>query len=412
VPTTTTSPVLDVLDRIHVHDVDTHVMEPRDVWTSRISSKWGDLVPHVVRDEATGLEAWMIGDKMVCLVAQFSVAGWSEFWPSKPRNYEQAPAGAWQPEARLRWMDEQGVYSQILYPNLLAFYPNTFLTLDPELRLDCVRAYNDFQSEFCSTDPDRLIPLASLPWWDVEASVVELERCQAMGHKGVNLPWQFDKVGLPPLRDSHWEPLLKTSEEMGLSVNFHTAFNSGDENTRGIEQQVEALTSGRKVDSLVFAKVTSSSFMGNMNCIAELTFGRICHNYPTLKFVSVESGVGFVPYLLDHMDWQFQNTACFHDHPEMLLPSEYFRRQIYGSFWFERHLERFVDLYPDNFMFESDYPHPTSLSPGENTHAKGPRDTIVANLSGLSEELLVKVLQDNAANVYGLPKATEVAHVG
>jgi hypothetical protein len=81
----------------------------------------------------------------------------------------------------------------------------------------------------------------------------------------------------------------------------------------------------------------------------------------------------------------------------MLLPSEYFRRQIYGTFWFEYHVGRFVDLYPDNFMFETDYPHPTSLSPGPGTYAQGPRETIAENLSNLSEEHLVKVLHDDAA---------------
>ena len=33
----------DLFDRYKVIDVDTHVTEPRDVWTSRVSSKWFDL---------------------------------------------------------------------------------------------------------------------------------------------------------------------------------------------------------------------------------------------------------------------------------------------------------------------------------------------------------------------------------
>jgi predicted TIM-barrel fold metal-dependent hydrolase len=86
----------------------------------------------------------------------------------------------------------------------------------------------------------------------------------------------------------------------------------------------------------------------------------------------------------------------------MLLPSEYFIRQIYASFWFESGVERQIDLYPDNVMFESDFPHPTSLSPGPGSVALSPRETIEANLSNLDEITLRKVLHDTAAKVYRL----------
>jgi predicted TIM-barrel fold metal-dependent hydrolase len=134
----------------------------------------------------------------------------------------------------------------------------------------------------------------------------------------------------------------------------------------------------------------------------ELIMGRVCHKHPDIDFVSVESGFGYLPYLLEALDWQFKNSSARTAHGDMLLPSDYFRRQIYGTFWFEAQIGRQIELYPDNFMFESDYPHPTSLSPGPNTTAQGPRDTIIENLGDLSDETLVKVLQDNAARVYDL----------
>ena len=69
----------------------------------------------------------------------------------------------------------------------------------------------------------------------------------------------------------------------------------------------------------------------------------------------------------------------------------------------QRHVDRLVDLYPDNFMFESDYPHPTSLTPTAQCEAvKGPRETIESNLAALPGALLRKVLHDNAARVYDL----------
>jgi predicted TIM-barrel fold metal-dependent hydrolase len=388
----------DVLSTIRVHDVDTHISEPYDLWTSRVPRKWGDAVPHVrevpasVPRPADEFLAWI--DAQPC-------------WFTGARKITQAtggvPPGDFDPEtiagrsdprSRLAWMDRHGIHSQILYPNVLGFFVTAFLEMEPELGIACVKAYNDFQTEFASVDPERLVPIMNLPWWDMDAALAELDRCHAMGHKGLNLGWEFEKVGHPRLRDDYWEPLLKSAEERGLPVSFHIGFNSD------AVQTALGMTVTSKLDVATFA---AKLFTGNIHCIAELIMGRICERYPRLNFVSVESGCGFIPYLLDALDWQFLNGNAYRDYPTMLLPSEYFRRQIYGTFWFEKDIARFADLYPDNFMFESDYPHTTSLTPGdEYPFVKGPRDTIVAHLGGLGEELLRKVLQENAARVYGL----------
>jgi hypothetical protein len=118
----------------------------------------------------------------------------------------------------------------------------------------------------------------------------------------------------------------------------------------------------------------------------------------------VESGVGWIPSYLEAADWQFVNSQTRKEHPEYdLLPSEYFRRQIYGTFWFEG-TSAFDALreYPDNIMFETDFPHPTSLSPGPNSSAPNPKDMIDDELSQLPEDVLGKVLEGTATRVYGL----------
>ena len=383
-----------IAERVAVIDVDSHVLEPPDLWTSRLPAKWQDIAPRVVTDEASGQQRWNIGGHFAIGAATYARAEWKDYWPAGPTRFEDATRGAWDPAARLQWMDKVGVKAQVLYPNILGFHVANFLLYDEPMRLACIQAFNDFQTEFCETDPGRLLPLAYLPWWDLEASIVELERCVEMGHKGVNFGWQFENLGAPRLRDAHWHPLLSRMQEMGVSVNFHIGFGSMKEEEIRSAQEVMA-------ESLDMAKSTSLFMLGNAACIAELIFGRICHRYPTLKFVSVESGYGFIPYLLEAFDWQFSNSGARFEHPDMLLPSEYFRRQIYSSFWFERHsLNLLIDLYPDNVMFETDYPHATSLSPGDNTQAKSARETIQENLGGLPEETLAKVLHDTAAKVY------------
>ena len=93
------------------------------------------------------------------------------------------------------------------------------------------------------------------------------------------------------------------------------------------------------------------------------------------------------------------------EHPEYeLLPSEYFRRQIYGCFWFEdAGAKHTIDvLGPDNILFETDFPHPTSMSPGPASIAMRPDDYITATFAELPTETLRKVLHDNAARLYHL----------
>jgi hypothetical protein len=42
-------------------DADSHIIEPEDLFTSRVSAKWGDLVPHVRFDAEHEEDVWYIG---------------------------------------------------------------------------------------------------------------------------------------------------------------------------------------------------------------------------------------------------------------------------------------------------------------------------------------------------------------
>lgn len=372
----------EILSRLKIHDVDTHVTEPADLWTKRMPKKWGDRIPHMAVDPQTGQERWYVNAK------------------PGPKGFgltDIAPEdvlGGKDPEARLKWMDKNGIYSQILFPNIVAFFPMAMMEGELEWSIDCVRAYNEFQADFCSVDPKRLIPTANLPFWDIDASVEELKRCYDAGAKSVNFGSEFEKIGLPRMRDKHWAPVLNLAQEMDLAVNFHIGFNNEGPDL----EKVRAMT------SLDQAGWAAMFFCSNIDCVSELIMGRMCHDYPKLRFVSVESGVGWLPFLVDALDWQFLNNNLYREFPDMMLPSEYFRRQIYGTFWFETDIAHYAEMFPDNIMFESDYPHMTSLTPGDNyPYVDGPRETLIANLpEDMPEDLIVKLLQDNAAKVFNL----------
>jgi predicted TIM-barrel fold metal-dependent hydrolase len=386
----------DLFDTVRIIDTDTHVVEPYDLWTSRLSTKkWGDMVPHVQWVDEEQRDVWFFGTTPLVAAASSAMAGWPEFPPNQPQHLEDAAPETYDPVLRLKRMDQDGIYAQVLYPNVQGFGTGRFLALDdPELMLQCVQAYNDFLVDWSSTDPNRYIPIAALPFWDLDATVTEMKRAVDIGHRGITFSTAPEFYGSPHLTDPYWDTIWAAAQDLELSVNFH--IGSGDRSDK--DGPVDSMGASAK-----FASSTVKFFMGNVKGVADIIHGGICHRFPDLKFVSVESGVGWIPYALEAMDWNWRNAGVMQEHPEYeLLPSEYFRRQMYGCFWHETTTMRFAleTLGPDCILYETDFPHPTSMSPGPCSYAQAPLDFLRSNFSDLPAETLNKILHDNAAKLY------------
>jgi predicted TIM-barrel fold metal-dependent hydrolase len=385
-----------LFERFKVIDVDTHVSEPHDVWVDRVPKKWGDQVLHVRRDESTGKDHWYIGKDQGMATGIAAQAGFDGMLPDCPKTLDEAIPGSHNAHARLEYMDAEKIHAMVLYPNVGGFGSGSFLKLkDRELMLECVRAYNDWLIDWSSADSKRLIPVCALPFWDVPAAVKEIERCAKTGHKAVLFGSQPDVFGQPRLTDRHWDPIWTAAQDHDLSISFH--IGSGDASTILDGSQGIGVRTG-------LARMSSLLFFDNQRCLADIIFGGICHRFPKLKLVSVESGAGWLPSMLETFDWQWKNNWVRSEHPEYdLLPSEYFRRQVYGCFWFEESgIEKMIELYPDNLMYETDFPHPTSMAVGPKSAALHPADYAEKVLSKFPDAVLKKVLHDTAANVYNL----------
>ena len=384
-----------LFDQIRAIDTDTHITEPPDVRTSRVASKWGDAVPHV--EKLGGRDVWKIRDKVVGAPGFTTMAGFNGSIPDSPMGFDDIPKSSWDAHERLAHMDAEGIHAQVLYPNVGGFGSGGFLALqEPELMLECVRAYNDFLAEWCSADPNRLVPVAAMPFWDVNECVKEVERAVAKGHKAVLACSQPDTWGEPSLATPHWDPFWAAAQDAGVPISFH--IGSGDLS----DLLVDTIGIGARAN---FARVSSMIFMQNVTCMADILFGGVCHRFPELKLVSVESGVGWIRSYLEAADWQFVNSETRKEHPEYdLLPSEYFERQIYGCFWFEcEGLRSALETLPNNLMWETDFPHPTCQHPGlEGGRAEHPADYAERAFEGVPRATVEKVLHGTAASLYGL----------
>jgi predicted TIM-barrel fold metal-dependent hydrolase len=136
-------------------------------------------------------------------------------------------------------------------------------------------------------------------------------------------------------------------------------------------------------------------FVGNAKVVVNILCAGMLERFPALKIVSVESGGGWIPFILEALDYEMAENAPDELADFAMLPSEYFRRQIYATTWFERrNITSLIDaIGADNLLFETDFPHPTCLYPD-------PMKTADENLAALEPEDRRKILGENAAALY------------
>lgn len=395
---------MSVLDALPIVDVDSHVTEPRDLWTSRMSRQHAETVPRVVWDPIGGENRWKIGDVLLSPETEYSNAGWPEPFPAHPTTLEDADPACYDPSARLGALDSCGIFAQVLYPNLIGFDSLSFLEeLGPELANEAVRAYNDFIHEFASVDRNRLIPIAMLPYWDHDATIAELQRVSGLGFTGVLMGALLSRLGHRNLSDPSWDRVLSAVEETGQSINLHVSFNS-------MSRKVAEKSYERRTKAALAQRTNRVSFMKMLanppsitEAVADLILNGTFVRHPRLKVVSVESGFGQFPYLLDNLDWHWQTTGANDEHPDREMPSVYWFRHFYATFWFEHRTLRLLDEFQDNVMFETDFPHGTGVFPGPWGHNVTAREQARRNLAGaVSDEVAAKVLATNAAALYGI----------
>jgi predicted TIM-barrel fold metal-dependent hydrolase len=348
-----------------------------------------DRVPHVETDRR-GLQSWVVDGQLVTPVGATSVVDWPRPFPEFPPSYDDLHPGSYDAGARLDYLDEQGIVAQVLYPNVGGFGNQFFLRLDDaDLKLACVRAYNDFLTEWCSADPDRLLPITATPFWDIEATVAEIERCAEAGHRGVlftGAPQVFDE---PLLGDRHWDPLWAIASQLDLPVSFHIG---GGDMFKGFT--AERVTTHGMPATVAWQGV--KMFMENGIQLGDLLLSGVLPRFPDLRVVSVESGIGWVPFVLEAVDYMFNQALVSKERDDFEdLPSEYFRRQVFSTVWFESSgpLQLLDTIGADNVLFETDFPHPACLY--GSIQAKAAR-----LVEGHPDDVRDKVLHDNGAALY------------
>jgi uncharacterized protein len=288
-------------------------------------------------------------------------------------------------------MDRAGIWAQVVFPNNLGLGGQSVAnaSTDRSLLNTCVQVYNDYTAELQERSGGRLLPMAIMPAWNVDDSIREAQRAHGLGFRGVNITADPSDQGAPDLADRVWDPFWATCEELELPVHFHIG------NSDTAMSFYDKYAWGSHNESLKYAISGTLLFIGNARSVVNIICSGMLERHPGLQIVSVESGAGWIPFVLEALTYEMVENAPV-DHAALsLTPLEYFQRQMFATTWFERSDLAYLvaKLGEDRILFETDYPHPTCLYPDPLQHA-------AENMRELTPTAREKILSGNAVRLY------------
>jgi len=360
--------------------VDDHVVEPPDLWSSRLPSRYKEVGPRVELHPMAGApvlvggayveepgtegdpvawwfyEAQRYSVKRVIAAAGFAPEEIGMFGVT----YDQMRPGCWQPKARLADMDMNHVEASLCFPNYPRFCGQIFLKgSDRDLARLCVEAYNDWMvDEWCGDSGGRLIPLCLVPLWDAELAASEVRRNAARGVRAVAFSECPAWLGLPSIHSGYWDPFFRACDETGTVICMH--IGSGTKTF---------LTSDDAPETVGATGIFTNSVMSMIDWL----FSGVLVRHPNLKLLYAECQIGWIPYVIERVDDVWRTHGGWAQRGPKLAepPSTQYYRQIYSCFFKDSVGVRLLDVVGrDNICFEVDYPHQDSTWPSTEQVAR------------------------------------------
>jgi predicted TIM-barrel fold metal-dependent hydrolase len=358
---------------------DSHFVEPPEIWADRIDHEFKDRAPHLEKDPPghTGLF-------LVC--EDLSPTGGSAYFAAgvppeelaavMATGYEAAPAHVRDPAARLDAQDRDGVSAEVLYSS---YGMQLFHLADGRLRAACFRAFNDWAAEYCSHDRTRLCGIGLIDLDDVESGVAEVERIAGLGLKGAMI-WA-EPPGDRPYSHPDYERFWAAAQDLDMKLSLHSLTSRRPDSDPG---------SG----DILYRSVVLYQEVGRT--LADLVLHGVLERFPTLKFISAENEIAWLPFHLWRMDQLAEKLRPLTATHLPLAPSEYFNRQFFATFIEDPLLSSTLSsIGAGNIMWSSDFPHLASSWP--NSHA-----FVDKTLSGASARQRRLIAHDTVAGLYGI----------
>ena len=370
-----------------VVDADGHVLEPADTWIKYLEPAHRDRAIRIARDDQ-GYEVLLVdGRPLKTLRGQLGALGGIEMdtrellTRGQVSYAEGSPPGGYDPLARLRVMDTEGIDAVLLYPTIGICWEGH--VTDPALATAYTRAYNRWLVDFSRTEPRRLFPVAHISLLDPVGAVEETERARKDGCVGIYLSPDLAARGGRHFDDPVFARFWETAQDLEMPIAFHVVVRDRQWFRQWLRKDPSDGLFG-----FAFLAIDVMAAFTQMLCAG------MFERYPRLRCAVLEAGSNWIAAWLDRLDHKYRVMA--HQTPIRMEPSAYFYRQCLISADPDESVtaEMIRHLGADYFIWASDYPH-IDASLGVVRELK-------QHLASLPEDVRRKVLGDNAARFYRL----------
>lgn len=291
-----------------------------------------------------------------------------------------ASGAAREAQQAYKWMDALSVDYACMFPT-----PMLLLGLHPQVEVEVLmaRAYNKWMTEVLLPSNPRLISMLYLPFNDPEATYRMVK--ENAGKKGVS-GFMVVSTRYKPVHDNAYMKTYALLEELGLPLSFHASYHWNDQ-----------LIS--QCNRFIAAHALGFTFFNAVHCANWIVNG-LPERFPKLKVMWIESGLAWVPWLMQRLDNDYRMRTS--EAPALKkLPSDYMREMFYTTQPMEmvnnsEALElTFKMINADTqLLYASDYPHWDMDLP-----------SVIWDLPFLSSESKRNILGRNAQRVFNIETA-------
>ena len=375
---------------------DSHIVEPPDLWEKWLTADFRPRAPKLVKDEEGG-DAWLYNDG-----GAPAPLGLVTVTRGKPREelrwsgarYKTINQGNFRGDARVDEMLEDGVVAEVIYSPQRTMR-HFMLGTEDDFQLAGIRAYNDWLAkDFCAKAPERLVGIAQMPSVGVDAAITEMKRAKAMGLRGVLLSaWPSGNLNLSDADD----PFFAEAERLGVPISIHCGLAARAKVAPKPKTPMEEKaargegTGGRQVSALSGAGLDTMPLI-----MGEIILTGVHDRFPKLRFVSVESGIGWVPYYAEQMDDRYDRNKYWAKIKLQGQPSEYVRSNWMFTFIIDKYgVKNRHAVGLETLMWSTDYPHHGCDWPRS-------QQVVAEMFEGVPAAERRAITHENAARLYGI----------
>ena len=278
--------------------LDDHIVEPPTMYDQHLTPEQKQFAPKFLTDEK-GNDVWEFDGQRFGNIGLNAVVGRpKDEYGMEPLSITDMRESCYMVDKRIEDMNVNGVLGSMQFPQIVRHDGYMFHKYkDKQQGLTLVRAYNDWHvDEWCGAHPGRFIPCGILPTWNMEDTVAEVKRLAKKGVHSVTFHDNPANRGLPNPHSEYWDPFWAVCADNEVVISMH----------HGTGNAAQAASADAPIDAWIACMSMSISL-----ALADLLHLHALRKHKNLKLALIESGVGWIPYILERSEFIMQQHGAW-----------------------------------------------------------------------------------------------------